>query len=544
MSTHIQLLRNSNLYSDRATAVAGITEKARTLADGTPILGRYTSGNTTRTLLGLVHNDATLTAGTITILSDSSDVDEIKAKIEALDFADSAKANQYVSAVNQTDGKIAVTRATLPVHDLSDTSETDKFVTAVKLEDGIIKADRSGITSAQVTRTAGDLKGTTVEAALGELNSKITATSEADKVTVSTATTATEGYLKTYVISQGGKSVGKIDIPKDFLVKSGSVVKGTFAADGTGSFTEATDGTDTAIKLVINAKDSDATASNIYINAASLVDVYTAKNATDSSVAVSISNYKVSADLVSADKTHLKNALTGATVNGQAATVANNVAAVTVDASQVKFSTAYTGNTGGVTKSGVSIEDNVKALEKAVIDNEVVVAAAENHLNDTKLDTITITGGTINNTTGVTSARTASIVIDGGTVKVASLPTTTGIVAVGDSIDTALAKLSNSSSADGGKVGNIITAVGLGTDGKYVATTGATTSAAKSTKAAIEALDAAVVANDTKHTISSATLSVATAATGTTINVNVDNSSIKIGSDKKLYVDTIDGGTF
>ena len=42
-------------------------------------------------------------------------------------------------------------------------------------------------------------------------------------VSVSAESTPTDGYLKTYTITQGGIERGKIDIPKDFLVKSGSV---------------------------------------------------------------------------------------------------------------------------------------------------------------------------------------------------------------------------------------------------------------------------------------------------------------------------------
>ena len=37
--------------------------------------------------------------------------------------------------------------------------------------------------------------------------------------------TVTEGYLKTYELSQGGVSLGKIDIPKDLVVTSGQVVE-------------------------------------------------------------------------------------------------------------------------------------------------------------------------------------------------------------------------------------------------------------------------------------------------------------------------------
>jgi hypothetical protein len=84
------------------------------------------------------------------------------------------------------------------------------------------------------------------------------------RVSVSTDTTTT-GMLKTYTLKQGGTTIGTIDIPKDLVVSSGSVVTGAWT--GT-TFTESTSGKDTAIKLVLSNNET------LYINASSLVDVY------------------------------------------------------------------------------------------------------------------------------------------------------------------------------------------------------------------------------------------------------------------------------
>lgn len=46
----------------------------------------------------------------------------------------------------------------------------------------------------------------------------------------------TEGYLKTYEIKQGDKSVGKIDIPKDLVVSAGSVIEIEEDKDTPGTF--------------------------------------------------------------------------------------------------------------------------------------------------------------------------------------------------------------------------------------------------------------------------------------------------------------------
>jgi hypothetical protein len=107
----------------------------------------------------------------------------------------------------------------------------------------------------------------TVADALAELNDALT---QALTVTLEAAETPTAGYLKTYVLSQGGNEVGKIDIPKDMVVSGGSLVHGTWSGD---TFTEDPNGPDSAIKIEF------ANANTIYINTKDLVDFYTSGNA-------------------------------------------------------------------------------------------------------------------------------------------------------------------------------------------------------------------------------------------------------------------------
>ncbi len=98
----------------------------------------------------------------------------------------------------------------------------------------------------------------------------------APEYTVEALATAETGYLKTYRLKKDGSYVGaSINIPKDFLVKSGSVVVGNWDAAGT-TFSENASGTGKALKLVIATKDSSSDSSVIYINVKDLVDVYTA----------------------------------------------------------------------------------------------------------------------------------------------------------------------------------------------------------------------------------------------------------------------------
>lgn len=80
---------------------------------------------------------------------------------------------------------------------------------------------------------------------------------------------AETGYSATYVVKQGGSQVGsKINIPKDFLVKSGEV-KSVSTADSpvTGYVVG-----DKYIDFVINSKDNDATDEHMYILVSDLVE--------------------------------------------------------------------------------------------------------------------------------------------------------------------------------------------------------------------------------------------------------------------------------
>lgn len=59
------------------------------------------------------------------------------------------------------------------------------------------------------------------------IKEKIEDLEEASKVEVTESAETTEGYLKTYVVTQGDEEVGKIDIPKDLVVESGEIIKVT-----------------------------------------------------------------------------------------------------------------------------------------------------------------------------------------------------------------------------------------------------------------------------------------------------------------------------
>jgi len=87
--------------------------------------------------------------------------------------------------------------------------------------------------------------------------------------------TAESGYAATYQLTINGTPAGeKINIPKDFLVKSATLetvatAGQPYAGAGVG---------DKYIDFVVNAKDSSETAEHIYLPVNDLVDVYTGGN--------------------------------------------------------------------------------------------------------------------------------------------------------------------------------------------------------------------------------------------------------------------------
>ena len=102
--------------------------------------------------------------------------------------------------------------------------------------------------------------------------------------------TAESGYAATYQLfsvdgEEAATAVGaKINIPKDFLVKSGSVATVTAADKATGGkFENNSDFAvgDKYIDFVINTKDGSGTDEHMYINVADLVDTYTAGTGID-----------------------------------------------------------------------------------------------------------------------------------------------------------------------------------------------------------------------------------------------------------------------
>lgn len=227
------LLRNGKVYGTKELAIKGLTQVATN--DGVAKLARYLDeNNIIRTVVGFYADAAEMenaSGGTssYTIL----DVDG--------NAADVQKLKEEIAAINLVIGNgIDGTTLTAAINDVN-----------ARLGKGFTKEN-------------------TVAKALSDLRTELVS---ALTISLTVEGTPTSDYLKTYILSQGKNEIGRIDIPKDLVVTSGSLVHGTWTDD---TFTEDPKGPDTALKLIIANQEEP-----VYINTKDLVDYYTAGNGID-----------------------------------------------------------------------------------------------------------------------------------------------------------------------------------------------------------------------------------------------------------------------
>lgn len=155
-------------------------------------------------------------------------------------------------------------------------------------EDGIVVDSGTKLSDLAKKSELGDITKLTTTAktdlvnAINEVKENVASVDEENEISIETSAT-TEGALKSYTIKQGGTVIGVIDIPKDLVVTSGTVVKDP-------------DGQElgTYIKLVIANQEEP-----LYINVGTLVDIYKAQqNATQVQLSINSSTREISAIIV------------------------------------------------------------------------------------------------------------------------------------------------------------------------------------------------------------------------------------------------------
>ena len=142
-----------------------------------------------------------------------------------------------------------------------------------------------GLATAQDVATVITKDEEVIANALLDHETKISQLSGASKLDVVKTTTGLTDYIASYQLQQNGINIGEaINIPKDFLVKSGSVITST---GETG-----TEIGHTYIDFVINSKDdTGTTGTHLYIPVDKLVDVYSGSSS--STITTTVNDYKI-----------------------------------------------------------------------------------------------------------------------------------------------------------------------------------------------------------------------------------------------------------
>ena len=392
-------------------------------------------------------------------------------------------ASQYASLTKSADDFYYITDTNkfyLGTIELSN-QDLANYLTEVKAKDNSITISNSNEIAVKLSSKVGN--NISLQTGSGEegLYVSVPAATNYTVAITETSGSSSDPYAKRYNVVQSATGLNvNIDIPKDMVVESGSVVDITYSNnklyDGSTDVTtiiKGSGGTATAadagkyIKLVI----ADSNSTVIYIAAKDLVDIYTAQpNATQVQLAVSNSNV-ISGSIVagSIDTTELKNgAVTTDKIAAKAVTDAKLSDAVNaslsaansaLQASDITASDSSTGTNGTFKVKNTEIA--IKGLGSAAYTNaDAYATAAQGAKADTAIQSVTT--GTTNGT----------IKVDGSPVSVYGLgsaaytnSTAYATAAQGTAADSALQKADITTGTTNGTIkvkGDAVAVYGLG----------------------------------------------------------------------------------
>ena len=562
-NNHIQLFRNSKVFETRDAAITKLNSfTSANIQDGTPVLARYTSGTTTKTLLALfyvigdsIHYDivgdsadinaaiAALEAkldggasdgyknfkaiedkivalnGDITTLNGNDTVEgsvakKVKDAVEALDVAEIKEVGKAIVAVSETDGKVSAKAGDIDaahvIQDAAVTGEGAKDAVTVKkaIDDLRTTVAANKVVADDASIVVGAKDGKTSLKVGVDADEKVLSANGALKTTIKLVE-ITDGLdantAKAYQLQGiGNAQLGaQINIPKDSSLKE--VYLGTI-----GDTVDKSNGK-------VTKKTSD--------DPQSLNFVYHLQDGTYSLVPVDVSKFLTDSEF--------KDGLV----------VADNVVKVKVDTTSEKFLSV---GTDGVKLSGVQA-----AIDAAKASATTVVAAAATDTHISVSESTEADGH---------KKYTVSDNVNGGNVKLDGYVDTVkdGNPTATDTVNQAISKLFNLIT-DGGanaaviknELDNAEKAIGLNEDGTHKASTGHYTNGADTIEGEIVALDTQVKTNaDTiaaNKVVAGNGIIVADATeTGTTVSakINEDSGLAFNATSKAIEIKSIDAGTY
>lgn len=229
---------------------------------------------------------ATVITGTIGIDA------QIDAKINALDVTDTPVANQFVTAVSETDGKVSISRRELVADDIPELAQSKitnlESDLAAKVDavtagnDGIEMGGTATEPTVKLKLSAKAGNSLTIETAEGEEG--LYYKTPAAVVYGMVKDEDSGDYAAVYHLTADGVNTGTaINIPKDMVVESGSVVTNPDGHDA-----------GTYIKLVLANADED----ELFINVGDLIEYVTSGSMVGDMIVVNVSeDHKVTATI-------------------------------------------------------------------------------------------------------------------------------------------------------------------------------------------------------------------------------------------------------
>lgn len=401
--------------NDIKTAIEGLdaTAGTQTVATGKHVAVEVIEADGKVTAVNIGENDIASDAD-LKALSGNAHTAIATAKEEAISSAKSYTDSEITSEVTRADGAYAAKTYETKVDNFisTDTSKTARQVAEEERDTAISSA--SSMDAALKTELIGDMTGETKT--LGGLEDRIDAINTGMAVTMATTPT-TEGYLKSYIFTQGNTTIGTVDIPKDFLLKSGQII---------------TSGDTKYLDLVINVASGSATDQHVYINVADLCDAYTGDNATIDVSTENVISVKANVFETSGAANEVKTYVDE--------TFATSAQTVTADEAVLAAAKKYA-------------DDAIDALD-ATVGNQTIAegkhVAVEIVETDGKLTAVTVTEN-----------------IAGDNVKLANYTSGTSVAAIvaSDTVNEALGKLENRvAAAVAGGVSSVVKGDGINVD--------------------------------------------------------------------------------
>lgn len=422
----LQLLRNTTIYADKATAIANLS--GVTTQDGVIVLARYygdTAHTQVKTMFGVNYVTGATTTGDTghNYTFYDADAEEIK----RLKVASDDQTLDVVYAESGTNISVNIDEKTL-VKDATDgTLKADLEVVKLTndevaaLSDTNVKDAYKMIAHTDTARTAiGEVIKIYKDSALqdvylGHVDDTINETTG-----VITSGTGDTALCFVYLLADGTYDLTAVNV-EDFLQEA-----------------EFKDGLQ-VINHEVSVK-KDATSGTVKIKTGATeetVDVLTV-----SSGGVKVANVQEAIDYAltkAVGEIISSNASISATTATTAGTIQYDLV---TDANKIKMS-GFTAETSGLTAitEASTVTEAVKAIETAMISNELVVSAALNDLDATKIDVIEVNG--VASKASAATDVVASVEIGGADIKLSgyTVPATPSAVTSADTVNEAIGKL-------------------------------------------------------------------------------------------------------